>query len=187
MCVSRDAWRIKFWICGQVRLWIWWSFLHKACWRACWPLRWVLQRQAQMTQSLGSGQGNRGEAGGSRTNTQLETNACTHPLLAWWILEWGWKEGKHLAGLGFFYLCCKASVPLWRSGSWSVGSPLLFPPVSSLAHSSPGQNPFLQNKSCTPGFSPFKSFWRQHSTDFSCLCVAVSSILSPRVVLVIQT
>lgn len=84
-----------------------WSFLHKACWRVCWPLRWVLQRQAWMTQSLGSGQGNRGEAGGSRTNTQPETKACTHPLLDWWILEWGWKEGKHLAGLGFFYLVVK--------------------------------------------------------------------------------
>lgn len=79
-----------------------WSFLHKACWRVCWPLRWVLQRQAWMTQSLGSGQGNRGEAGGSRTNTQPKTKACTHPLLAW-----GWKEGKHLAALGFFYLVVK--------------------------------------------------------------------------------
>lgn len=62
------------------------------------------------------------------------------------------EGGKTFGWFGIFLPCCKASVPLRRSGSWSVGSPLLFPPVSSLVHSSPGKIQFLQNKS---SFQPF--------------------------------
>lgn len=96
-------------------------------------------------QDTGSRMGNRTESGGSRRNYSFEysfehcMDSLLISLLVWWIFQWGTKKRKCFH-LWLFLPCYKASLPLWRSGSWLVASPLCLLPVSSPGHTLPRQN-----------------------------------------------
>lgn len=86
------------------------------------------------------------------------------------------KKKGFFVSFGFFVPCYKASVSLWRSGSWLVASPLLLLPVSSPRHALPRQNLSKPRSICQAFLLSLKSStalifitWAKQPTPFS-LC-----------------
>lgn len=163
--------KIKSWICGQQR-----------------QLRFAADFYTKPAQGIGDAGHRHGEVAwgtgqrlGAVGEAVGETIQCTGSLLisllVWWIFQWGAKERKRgfFVSFGFFVPCYKASVSLWRSGSWLVASPLLLP-VSSPRHALPRQNLSKPRSICQAFLLSLKSStalifitWAKQPTPFS-LC-----------------